>query len=92
MRFIALVAVLGFALPTLAEPGKDPIATVEHIFEMADSDRSGWLSPAEYAEARLESFGVSFAECDANGDGRTTLYEYLQLYVRHHPGGPGEES
>jgi hypothetical protein len=58
---------------------------VEHIFAMADRDDSGALSRDEYAEARLERFGVGFDDCDADGDGETTLTEYLDVYLRFHP-------
>jgi hypothetical protein len=60
-------------------------SVVHHIFDEADRDDSGTLSPAEYAAAGLERFGVSFAETDADGDGETSQAEYLELYRRHHP-------
>ena len=68
-----------------AGSGKDGRAVVEHIFEVADTDKSGALSREEYAKAGLERFGVSFEQCDANQDGQTSLTEYLALYERHHP-------
>ncbi len=59
---------------------------VEHIFDVADQDQSGTLTSVEYAEAGLERYGVSFDESDTDGNGETSLEEYLELYERHHPG------
>lgn len=68
-----------------AGEGHDPIAVVEHIFATSDLDGSGTLSRVEYAHAHLERFGVSFDQCDADGDGEVTLPEYLDVYLRFHP-------
>lgn len=86
---------VAIAIATLAFPGTvlagegcgGDLSVVEHIFLSADGDGSGSLSPAEYAAAGLEGFGVSFAESDANRDGEISLAEYVALYERHHPGG-----
>ncbi|MFK7895379.1 MAG: hypothetical protein AB8G23_06065 [Myxococcota bacterium] len=59
---------------------------VAHVIDMADSDEDGALSPEEYAEAALQSYGVSFEECDANGDAAVTEREYRDLYKAHHAG------
>lgn len=90
MRVIAYLALFGSAAaagPAVAGETYDPRSVVEHIFAMADQDRSGSLSPAEYAAARLERYGVAFEECDADADGETTVAEYLAVYDRHHPAG-----
>lgn len=65
--------------------GDDALAIVEHIFVNADSDQDEILTPAEYEEAGLERFGVTFAETDGDADGLVTLEEYVELYERHHP-------
>ena len=81
---LATAALLLSPLVALGGAGWDGHAVVTHIFEMADQDGSGTLSPSEYDAARLERYGVSFTDCDANGNGETTLEEYLDLYDRHH--------
>lgn len=63
---------------------------VAHIFEMADLDGSGSLDSNEYEEAGLAKYGVSFADCDADEDGETSLREYLDLYRRHHSPAGGQ--
>jgi len=73
------------AQPASAGGPRDPIAVVEHIFAMADADGSGALTREEYAAARLERYGVTFDACDFDGDGETTLTEYLDVYLRFHP-------
>lgn len=87
---LALTTLAAFGSLLLAGPapaggGHDPIAVVEHIFEQADADGSGTVSRVEYANARLERFGVTFEACDANADGETSWSEYLDVYLRHHP-------
>ncbi len=88
MRIVP-IAIIGsvIALGALPAAGYDPRAVVQHIFDTADTDRSGALTRTEYAEAGLERFGVSFDDCDENGDGETTFLEYLKVYLRHHPSG-----
>jgi hypothetical protein len=87
---IALVvagAIVALSLPgsVLAGEGcSSGQSVVQHIFDAADQDGSGGLSAAEYGAAGLERFGVTFAESDLNGDGETSLAEYLELYERHH--------
>ena len=88
MRFV-FVAIAAVAFVTLTGPvaaggGEGGRELVRHIFDAADKDGSGSLTRAEYAEARLERFGVSFEDCDANADGETSMAEYLDLYDRHH--------
>ena len=63
---------------------------VAHIFEMADTDGSGSLDAAEYEEDGLAKYGVSFADCDADEDGETSLREYLYLYQQHHSPAGGQ--
>ena len=82
-----MAALVVLAGPALAGEGYDAQAVVRHIFEVSDTDDSGALSPEEYAAAGLERFGVTFEDCDADGDGETTFAEYLALYDRHHQGG-----
>ncbi len=82
---LSLVALFA-ASPALAFPqgSSDGTAVVKHIFEQADTDKSGALSAQEYKEAGLHEFGVSFEDSDTNDDGETSLVEYLALYERHH--------
>jgi hypothetical protein len=61
------------------------VSVVQHIFEMADQDASGTLSQEEYTKAGLERYGVSFEQSDTNGDGETSIDEYIELYEAHHP-------
>jgi len=93
LAMILSVGIAAAVLTTLGTAGgpENARAVVEHIFAMADQDRSGTLTRSEYAEARLERFGVSFEECDANGDGETSMAEYLAVYERHHPSGEHAE-
>lgn len=90
MRVLALCLLVVLASPALAGGHPDAHAIVGHIFEVADADQDGFLSPDEYADAGLEQFGSSFADCDADQDGRLTSSEYLEFYDRHHP--PVDES
>lgn len=90
MRIIATTALAAFALaiiPGFAEAGEGckNFDVVSHIFEASDTDGSGTLSAQEYADAGLERYGVTFQEYDVNGDGETSLDEYLDMYDRHHP-------
>jgi EF hand len=79
------------ATQVIASDPQNARSVVGHLFETADVDRSGTLSPAEYGEAELDAYGVGFEASDRNGDGETTLEEYLDLYERHHPNDPGTE-
>lgn len=81
---IALLAILAAQVASAGD-GHDATAVVEHIFEMADRDGDGRLSPEEYEKAGLQRFGVSFDESDLDSDGETSLAEYLELYHLHHP-------
>jgi hypothetical protein len=63
----------------------DARAVVTHIFEMADGDADGTLTPAEYDEAGLARYGVSFEQCDGNADGEMSVDEYIETYERFHP-------
>ena len=56
-----------------------------HIFDMSDSDADGFLSPAEFADAGLERYGLPFDEYDENGDGVASVDEYFDVFERHHP-------
>ena len=83
----AAISCLLLLLPAGALAGgyQDAQSVVEHIFDVADRDESGTLTPEEYAGAGLERYGVSFEDSDANADGEIALSEYLDLYERHHP-------
>ncbi len=81
----AVLAAGALSTASLAGEGYHAQQVVEHIFDVADQDQSGTLSSAEYAEAGLERYGVSFDETDTDGNGETSLEEYLELYERHHP-------
>jgi len=78
------LALLAPSVPAGAGSGDNAVAIVEHIFVSADSDKDQVLTPAEYEEAGLERFGVTFAQSDADADGLLTLDEYVELYERHH--------
>jgi len=82
----SLVALLapGLALAGESCGGGGAESVVSHIFDAADQDGSGSLTAAEYGEAGLEDFGVSFADSDTNQDGETSKAEYLELYERIH--------
>ena len=88
-----VVLALATAWPAVAPAGGDcgggttaeGPGVVAHIFETADADGDGRLTRAEYEGAGLQGFGVSFDESDLNADGETTMGEYLELYLRHHP-------
>ena len=82
---LGLAGALDFAGDAPAGGGFTATEVVEHIFDVADEDRSGTLSADEYAAAGLERYGVSFGQSDLDGDGQTSLAEYLELYERHHP-------
>jgi hypothetical protein len=84
---LALAGITAAFVPSIAPAGggEDAFSVVQHIFDMADKDSSGTLTRAEYRDAGLQRYGVSFDECDANADGETSMPEYLALYVRHHP-------
>lgn len=69
----------------------DARETVRSLFRSADRDRDGSLSEEEYLDAELDRYGVSFDRSDANGDGGTTLAEYVALFERHHPVGRKSE-
>ena len=55
-----------------------------HIFEMADRDESGALTPDEFEAADLAAYGVDFEAYDADADGETSRDEYLQMFDAHH--------
>lgn len=84
---LALLLALAPGLAAAGEgcEGHAALSTVEHIFVMADQNGDGALSPAEYGSAGLEGYGVSFQETDADGNGETSLDEYIEIYERHHP-------
>jgi hypothetical protein len=94
MRVVACLALAGLVATSissaaLAGEGCSGTSVVGHIFDKADTDRSGSLTPAEYGAAGLERFGVAFEGYDANADGEISAAEYLELYERHHaPGDP----
>jgi hypothetical protein len=88
----ALAALLAAGPASAGEGCGSAEAKVRHIFAAADGDHDGRLSQAEYENAGLQGFGVSFDESDADGDGVTTLDEYLDLYHRTHPPADGSEA
>ena len=98
MRLWSVIAVAIVSIPSVAgagsgcESGHDPVDMVQYVFDEADRDRDGSLDRAEYEAAGLQGFGVTFDESDANSDGVTTMKEYLELYLRHHPAKGGSEA
>ncbi len=86
MRVFSIL-LLALCISAAAHAGgqHDADTVVQHIFDMVDKDQDGHLSPAEFGEAGLESFGVPFEECDLDGDGLTSKAEYTEVYRRHHP-------
>jgi hypothetical protein len=83
------MTILFVTATALAGSGHDARSIVTHIFNEADSDGNGTLSPDEYAAAALERYGVRFEDCDRDANGETTLEEYLELYESHHETDPG---
>lgn len=97
MKLILLLACTGLLAPLPALAGdcggpRDALAVVAHIFEKADSDADGLLTPAEYEAAGLERFGIAFEDSDLDSDGVTSLDEYTTLYEMHHPSPDGSEA
>ncbi|MDJ0869189.1 MAG: calcium-binding protein [Myxococcota bacterium] len=97
MRILAATALALLTLAigpgaALAGGGCEGMNVVAHIFDASDTDGSGTLSAAEYAEAGLERYGVPFSEYDANGDGEASLDEYLDTFDRYHAASEGVES
>lgn len=82
---LALVSGPVFAGDTMT--GRD---VAVHIFAMADQNKDTTLSSAEFEASRMSSYGISFTDMDADGDGLITQAEYLAIYDRHHK--PGEEA
>ena len=85
LALASIVATAFLADASLSGEGVDHRSVVRHIFDVADTDGSGTLTPEEYTASELDRYGVSFEQCDADGDGETSLAEYLDLYDRHHP-------
>jgi hypothetical protein len=90
MRIIARIALAAFVLAVVpgsavAGEGCKEFDVVSHVFDTADTDDSGTLSRQEYADAGFERYGVPFDEYDVNGDGETSLEEYLETFDRVHP-------
>lgn len=84
LLFMVMVAAFS-AAPALAGGGcHDGAWVVGHIFDKADADADGMLSPTEYEDANLGRFGASFEDTDADGDGMTSRSEYIELYERIH--------
>ena len=88
---------LGAALALLIAPAasageqSSPLAIAQHIFEQADADKNGVLTPGEHVSAGLDRFGASFADFDLDRDSQVTWDEYRSIFERHHPA-PGERS
>ena len=88
MRFLVfLLVALVFAAPARAGSGCAGYGDdkVQALFDGADLNSDGALDAAEYGDANLERFGVSFEQSDLDGDGITTWDEYFELYEVHHP-------
>lgn len=89
----SLLAVALAATGALATEGHERhtsgASIARHIFEAADTDGDGALTPEEYADAGLAGFGVTFEDSDADSDGRLTAGEFMQLYLEHHPSDDG---
>ena len=83
---VGLFAIIILFAGTAISDGSESMDVVAHVIDMADSDEDGALAPEEYAEAALESYGVTFSECDVNADGFVTEREYRDLYMIHHDG------
>lgn len=90
LAFVAALSI-GGATATARAFEEDARAKVRDLFQSADRDRNGSLSEEEYLDAELNRYGVSFDRSDANGDGSTTLAEYVALFERHHPVGRKSE-
>jgi hypothetical protein len=101
MRFLRFILIPASAALLASSPaaagsgcsaGKDGSSIVYDLFDAADRDHDGLLTRAEYEDAGLQGYGVSFSESDLNADGTTSLEEYLELYLRHHPARATDES
>ena len=85
LAFVSLAAVVSTAATAGGScSSRDGASVVQHIFDMADTDKDGELSLAEYDAADLGRYGVTFVETDRDGNGTTSLDEYLDLYLRIH--------
>ncbi len=80
---LGLTASVAYAGPGCG--GGGATAAVSNLFGEADANADGALSRAEYLDAGLDSFGVSFEDSDLDGNGSTSLDEYFELYEKHHP-------
>ena len=90
MRMIATLSLAALFLntsPAAAGEGcpQNAEAAVRRLFEGADANQDGALTLAEYEDAGLQEFGVSFEESDLDANGLTSASEYLELYRKHHP-------
>ena len=74
MRIIGLLIPLSLAAPVAFAGGAyGAREVVQHIFDVADTDQNGSLTRAEYEDAGLQKFGVSFDECDIDESGETSM-------------------
>ena len=99
MRIQALCIAFTLCLTPLAASAgegctgaKSAYDVVLDLFESADEDQDGSLTQAEYEGAGLQGYGVTFEESDLDGDGATSMQEYLDLYEMHHPASGGTEA
>ena len=88
---ITLASLLNAGFVLAWSENKGP-SIVQHIFAFADANSDGSLTAEEYVDAGLLSYGITFEEADADGDGRTSIAEYAALYHRHDHGGHDFES
>ncbi|MGB5234641.1 MAG: hypothetical protein WBN85_05635 [Candidatus Macondimonas sp.] len=85
MTRIALMAVLiGWAGSALAETGNRGPGMMKHMWTMADADKDGRISKAEFTAMSDKRFAV----LDANGDGflDDSEREQAQARMRQHMG------
>ena len=91
-RIFAAAALAALIAPAaIAGEQPSPLAIAQHIFEKADADKDGLLTPEEHESAGLGRFGASFSDFDLDRDSRVTWDEYRSIFERHH-GTSGERA
>ena len=67
-----------------AKAEKINMDVAQHIFENADGNNDGILTPMEHEAAGLGKYGADFPVFDIDKDGNVTLKEYRTIFDRFH--------